>query len=107
MTHNSIFLFPLLISCLVSPLSLLLSTPSTTGFLPIVFPLIHQKLNFSSLVPTSSISSSPPFPLLFAPPFFHHLLTVETLASCLTVIYPSTTHLFYLLLFLLSHSPAS
>src|SRR6267154_733865 len=55
MTHNSTFLFPLLISTLVSLLSLLLSILSTTGFLPIVFPLIHQKLNSSSLVPPSSV----------------------------------------------------
>src|SRR6267154_2301682 len=91
MTHNSIFLFPLLIFSLVSLLSLLLSILSTIGLLPIVSPLIHQKLNSSSLVPPSSVSSSPPSPLLFAPPFFLQLLTVETSVSCPTVIYPSTS----------------
>src|SRR6267154_417889 len=91
MTHNSIFIFPLLISSLVFLLSLLLSILSTIGFLPIVFPLIHQKLNSSSLVPPSSVSNSPPFPSLFDPPFFLQLLTVETLVSCSTVNYPSTS----------------
>ena len=90
MTHNSIFLFPLLISSFVFLPSLLLSILSTIGFLPIVSPLIHQKLNSSSLVP-SSVSSSPLFPSLFAPPFFLQLLTVETLVSCSTVIYLSTS----------------
>src|SRR6267154_2901093 len=90
-THNSIFLFPLLISSLLSLLSLLLSILSTIGFLPIVSPLIHQKLNSSSLVPPSSASCSPPFPSLFAHPFFLQLLTVETLVSCSTVIYLSTS----------------
>src|SRR6267154_212158 len=51
MTYNSIFLFPLLISSLVFLLSLLLSFLSAIFFLPIVSPLIHQKLNSSSLVP--------------------------------------------------------
>src|SRR6267154_3584734 len=90
MTHNCIFIFPLLISSLVSLLSLLLSILSTIGFLPIVSPLTHQKENSSSLVPPSSVSSSPPFPSLFAP-FFLQLLTVETLVSCSTVIYLLTS----------------
>src|SRR6267154_2061710 len=91
MTHNSIFLFPLLISSLVSLLSLLLSILSTIGFLQIVSPLIHQKLNAFSLVPPSSVSSFPPFPSLFAPPFFLQLLTVKTLVSYSTVIYLLTS----------------
>ena len=90
-THNSTFLFPPLIFNLVSLLFLQLSILSTTGFLLIVFPSILQKLNSSSLVPPSSVSNSPLFPLLFIPPFFLQLLTVETLVYCSTVIYLLTS----------------